>query len=342
LAKAREKVAEAKKEQQEAKAEAKAAEQPKPKDQNGQPEAKPDQAQAAKEDPAKAEAAAQEKVTEAAHDAADMAQAAAPDAASTLQDAAQKSDQARQQAAQHNAKDAAQSQEKTAEALDKADQQLKEAIDKLAPQETQQMAQEHQESGKLAEQAVPVDPAANAALRQAESQAAPTPPPQEAQGKQEEVRQSLGDAAAALAAREQQIAAETAQAMAQAEGQGDEPPGMEEAGQEEQPGQGPHGKPVPGHASPVATGGGSMHPGQKTQPNQAMQVPVTNEPPKPQANAPGGTPTPDANAGGKKFLEEPWFARLPPEVRNAIRNNAQRQPPRGYEERLQRYFENLD
>ena len=50
----------------------------------------------------------------------------------------------------------------------------------------------------------------------------------------------------------------------------------------------------------------------------------------------------ESKAGGRNFLEQPWFARLPPELRTAIRNNAQRQPPRGYEERLQRYFENLD
>ena len=43
-----------------------------------------------------------------------------------------------------------------------------------------------------------------------------------------------------------------------------------------------------------------------------------------------------------RVKEEPWFAKLPPEVRSAIRSNAQRTPPRGYEERLQRYFQNIE
>ena len=49
-----------------------------------------------------------------------------------------------------------------------------------------------------------------------------------------------------------------------------------------------------------------------------------------------------AEPGDRRFLESPWFAKLPPELRNAIRNNAQRRPPRGYEERLKRYFESMD
>jgi hypothetical protein len=34
--------------------------------------------------------------------------------------------------------------------------------------------------------------------------------------------------------------------------------------------------------------------------------------------------------------------KLPPELCSAIRANAQRRPPRGYEERLERYFRNVD
>ena len=44
----------------------------------------------------------------------------------------------------------------------------------------------------------------------------------------------------------------------------------------------------------------------------------------------------------RSYLDDPWFAKLPPELRSAIRNNANRRPPRGYEDRLQRYFENMD
>jgi hypothetical protein len=44
----------------------------------------------------------------------------------------------------------------------------------------------------------------------------------------------------------------------------------------------------------------------------------------------------------RDLKEEPWFAKLPPDVRAAIRNNPQRRPPRGYEERMQRYFKSID
>jgi hypothetical protein len=36
------------------------------------------------------------------------------------------------------------------------------------------------------------------------------------------------------------------------------------------------------------------------------------------------------------------MAKLPPELRQAIRAQSQRAPPRGYESRLKRYFENVD
>jgi len=47
-------------------------------------------------------------------------------------------------------------------------------------------------------------------------------------------------------------------------------------------------------------------------------------------------------AGPQKLAEEPWFLRLPPEMREAIRSNSQRQPPPGYEQRMQEYFQNTD
>jgi hypothetical protein len=50
----------------------------------------------------------------------------------------------------------------------------------------------------------------------------------------------------------------------------------------------------------------------------------------------------DSDAAARKFKEEPWVAKLPPHLRQAIRANSQRRAPRGYEQRLQRYFENVD
>ena len=40
--------------------------------------------------------------------------------------------------------------------------------------------------------------------------------------------------------------------------------------------------------------------------------------------------------------EESWVAKLPPELRQAMRARAQQRAPKGYEERLDRYFKSLD
>jgi hypothetical protein len=64
----------------------------------------------------------------------------------------------------------------------------------------------------------------------------------------------------------------------------------------------------------------------------------------PDANAPEetarGNRTGDSQATGRRdAAAEPWFARLPPEVRAAIRARSNRPPPRSYEDRLKKYFE---
>jgi len=50
----------------------------------------------------------------------------------------------------------------------------------------------------------------------------------------------------------------------------------------------------------------------------------------------------DSGAKARSFHREPWFTQLPPELRKAILANTKHRPPRGYEERLRRYFENVD
>jgi hypothetical protein len=50
----------------------------------------------------------------------------------------------------------------------------------------------------------------------------------------------------------------------------------------------------------------------------------------------------DADAAEKSFERDAWFAKLPPEVRKAIRAGSQRRAPRGYEEKMNRYFKNLE
>jgi hypothetical protein len=44
----------------------------------------------------------------------------------------------------------------------------------------------------------------------------------------------------------------------------------------------------------------------------------------------------------RSLKDSPWFAKLPPALRESIRARTRRRPPRGYEERLRRYFESVD
>ena len=46
-----------------------------------------------------------------------------------------------------------------------------------------------------------------------------------------------------------------------------------------------------------------------------------------------------SSSNGKSLEAEPWFARLPPDVQKSIQARSRRPAPRGYEERLKRYFE---
>ncbi len=56
--------------------------------------------------------------------------------------------------------------------------------------------------------------------------------------------------------------------------------------------------------------------------------------------ASGGGSTPATSA--RDFEQKAWFTKLPPGVQAAIRASVRRAPPPGYEERLRRYFENVD
>ena len=56
--------------------------------------------------------------------------------------------------------------------------------------------------------------------------------------------------------------------------------------------------------------------------------------------------TPDSEQGGdvaaREYVQPPWFAKLPAELRDAMQVEMQRRPPRAYEERLRRYFQSID
>lgn len=49
-----------------------------------------------------------------------------------------------------------------------------------------------------------------------------------------------------------------------------------------------------------------------------------------------------SRSGVADFRKEAWFGRLPQEMRQDIEARAQRPPPRGYEQRMQRYFQNIE
>ena len=49
----------------------------------------------------------------------------------------------------------------------------------------------------------------------------------------------------------------------------------------------------------------------------------------------------DTDAAKQKSKEDAWIAKLPPEARNALRAKSHRPAPRVYEDRLKKYFENI-
>jgi hypothetical protein len=44
----------------------------------------------------------------------------------------------------------------------------------------------------------------------------------------------------------------------------------------------------------------------------------------------------------RKLKTAAWFSRLPPALRKAMNARARRPAPRGYRDRLRRYFESID
>ena len=65
------------------------------------------------------------------------------------------------------------------------------------------------------------------------------------------------------------------------------------------------------------------------------------------SNSTGDSQTPDSkntrrDIENRRFDQAAWFAKLPPELRNAIQASSRRRAPRAYEERLRRYFESLE
>ena len=117
-----------------------------------------------------------------------------------------------------------------------------------------------------------------------------------------------------------------ASAAAQGQGQGQKPG----QGQGEQPGQG----------QSVKKGGAAKN-GQKSD-NQAQAKGELETAETANADSRGEKGGQDAAGGGLQFEREPWFAKLPPSLKAAIQTKTHGKAPRGYEERLRRYFESVD
>ncbi len=101
----------------------------------------------------------------------------------------------------------------------------------------------------------------------------------------------------------------------------------------------------------------SATPADATAQNAMQGQPTNNQPSNSQAStspesmpgsesseqeSPGGSGTSNSNPAARSFEKEPWFTKLPPGVQQSIRASVRRSAPPGYEERLRRYFENID
>ena len=78
----------------------------------------------------------------------------------------------------------------------------------------------------------------------------------------------------------------------------------------------------------------------------AINQPVPEQPLELQPESQGDSRTADEETDTevkmRAFRQEPWFTKLPPSLRKAIEARARRRAPRGYEDRLRRYFESID
>ncbi len=147
----------------------------------------------------------------------------------------------------------------------------------------------------------------------------------------------------------QQIAGQAANAAAQAalgqaQGQGQGQQGMGQGqGEGQQPGmgEGQGSEAKPGANSSTGESGGVSQKGNSTDNQKSPDKPLDLKN-APEGDSRGEKAAQDANTTAQKFEKEPWFTKLPPNLRKAIEAKSRREAPRGYEERLRRYFESTD
>jgi hypothetical protein len=106
-------------------------------------------------------------------------------------------------------------------------------------------------------------------------------------------------------------------------------------------GQGQATEPMAGQASGVASTGGRSQGGPQTNNQKSPDSPLELKNAAEGASE-GQAGKQDTDVAAQKFEREPWFAKLPPGMRKAIQAKAQGEAPRGYEERLRRYFESTN
>ena len=140
----------------------------------------------------------------------------------------------------------------------------------------------------------------------------------------------------ALAAQEGE--AQPGQPSAQSQGQPQ--PGQSESQSQSQT---PSQQPQEGATSATAQGGGASKEGQPAEneatKEESLALKDTNGP---TGNSQTGSKKGDRDIQTRKLEQQPWFAKLPPELRAAIRADSQRRAPRAYEERLRRYFQSVE
>jgi hypothetical protein len=96
-----------------------------------------------------------------------------------------------------------------------------------------------------------------------------------------------------------------------------------------------------GASSSTAKKGGAAK-GGKTASNQKAKKGDVETADAADADSRGEAGGQDAASGGQRIESEAWFARLPPSLQSAIQAKSRGKAPRGYEERLRRYFESID
>jgi hypothetical protein len=99
--------------------------------------------------------------------------------------------------------------------------------------------------------------------------------------------------------------------------------------------------PQEGASSSTAKKGGAAK-GGKTASNQKASKGDLESAAAADADSRGELANQDTTARGSKLETEAWFAKLPPSLQSAIQAKSRGKAPRGYEERLRRYFESVD